>query len=373
MNPSQTLPKVLVVDDEPAVCSFVVDALESRAAHIATAADAISALRAIETGFYDIVLSDICMPGVPGLELLRLADESDWDCAVILMTGKPQIPDLVDSVRRHAYDLLLKPFTVDQLEASITRAYGRLRAARNERSLRGSLDHALRMRARELESLMQNLRASYQNTLSALVVALDAREHETYAHSFRVKAYTAILARELGYPVAAMCQLETAALLHDIGKIAVSDRILLKPGALTDIEFAEMKRHSEAGAQIMSRIDFLRPAADIVRHHHERYDGTGYPCGLKGDAIPLGARIFAVADALDAITSDRCYRKALPFSVAHEEVVRHSGTQFDPRVAEAFTRISESVWLEANHRMTRHSVESFSNAIHRLQASDLSQ
>lgn len=338
-------PTVLVVDDEPDVRTFVVDALEPRTANVCAAADALSALREIETGVYDVVVSDICMPGVAGVELLRLSDQSNWDLAFVLMTGKPRVPDLVDSVRGHAYDLLLKPFTIDQLVGSVTRSYSKLLAARKDRALCGSLDHALRMRTQELQSAMQNLSASYNETLAALVVALDAREHETYAHSFRVRAYTTRLAQELGYPAAALCQLEKAALLHDIGKIAVADHILLKPAALTAQEFEQMKQHSVAGAQIMSRIDFVRPAAHIVQHHHEHYDGSGYPDGLAGQSIPLGARIFAVADALDAITSDRCYRKALPYSVASLEISQCSGTQFDPLVAQAFSRIPEREWL----------------------------
>jgi putative nucleotidyltransferase with HDIG domain len=346
----QPLPRVLIVDDDPDIRAFVADAIALCSADRSVAANAHAALNAIESGCYDIVISDICMPGAPGVELLRIANESQWDLAIVLMTGNPQVPDLVNSIRRHAYDFLLKPFSVDQLLDCVKRTYANLVAARQNHALCASLDQALQRRTRDLQLAMEDLRAGYQATLAALVVALDAREHETYAHSFRVRSYTALLARELAYPAAFVPQLDTAALLHDIGKIAVADQVLLKPGALTPDEFEQMKQHSNAGARIMERIEFLKPAAEIVRHHHERYDGTGYPDGLAGEAIPFGSRIFAVADALDAMTSDRCYRKALPFARAYSEILRCAGTQFDPRVAEAFRKVPESCWLGLRHQ-----------------------
>ncbi len=176
------------------------------------------------------------------------------------------------------------------------------------------------------------------------MVALDAREHETYAHSFRVRAYTGHLARLAGYTPALLPQLEHAALLHDIGKIAVSDAILLKPGALTQDEWVEMRKHPAAGERILRRVSFLQPAAVIVRHHHEQYDGGGYPDGLAAEQIPLGARIFALADALDAVTSDRPYRKAPGFRAMRDEVRRCSGAQFDPRIADLFLQVPEDTW-----------------------------
>jgi putative nucleotidyltransferase with HDIG domain len=193
---------------------------------------------------------------------------------------------------------------------------------------------------------LRELESNYQTTLEALVAALDAREHETCAHSFRVRSYTAYLARLLNYPLALMTPLGQAALLHDIGKVSVADSILLKCGKLTPEEWVEMKKHAVAGAEILERVPFLRPAAAIVRHHHERFDGSGYPDGLTGDKIPLGARIFVFADTLDAMTSDRPYRKALGFEKVREEVERLNGTQFDPLAAEAFLRVPESTWKE---------------------------
>ncbi|MFQ5926216.1 MAG: HD domain-containing phosphohydrolase [Terriglobia bacterium] len=192
-----------------------------------------------------------------------------------------------------------------------------------------------------------------QGTLEALVAALDAREHETYAHSFRVCTYTTHLACLIDYSPALLPQLEHAALLHDIGKVAVPDAILLKPAKLTAEEWVEMRKHPMAGYQILTCIPFLQPAAVIVRHHQERFDGTGYPDGLAGEEIPLGARLFAFADTLDAITSDRFYRKAAEFATVQKEIRRCTGTQFDPRIAEIFCQVPEETWNELRARAER--------------------
>ena len=182
-------------------------------------------------------------------------------------------------------------------------------------------------------------------------MALDKREHETYAHSLRVRAYTIYLARAIGYPPALLPSLEQAALLHDIGKLSVPDCVLLKPGKLTEEEWGEMRAHAPFGAQILERIPFLKSAALIVRHHHERYDGTGYPDRLRGDRIPIGSRIFAFADTLDAMTSDRPYRKAPGFSVVGEEIARHIGTQFDPHIASLFLKVPIEQWERLRDRV----------------------
>ena len=188
--------------------------------------------------------------------------------------------------------------------------------------------------------------AAYQGTLEALVCALDARDNEVQGHSLRVSAYSQAIAQELGI-LAGSPEWEAitrGALLHDVGKIGVADAVLRKPGALDEVEWSEMRRHCEIGFGILRDVEFLRPAAALVRAHHERFDGNGYPNRLKGEAIPLGARIFAVADAFDAITSDRPYRPAAPPEAALAEVLRCSGTQFDPAVVSVFERIWSRLW-----------------------------
>ena len=191
---------------------------------------------------------------------------------------------------------------------------------------------------REILQMSETLRDTYDGTLEALVTALDARDRETKGHSTRVTDYTLDVARRLGLQsgTPAWEDLKRAALLHDVGKIGVSDFILHKPGPLTPEEWEEMRRHPAIGYEMLKGVRFLARPTEIVLSHHERFDGKGYPRGLAGDEVPLGARIFAVADTFDAMTSDRPYRRALPWETARDEIVRHSGSQFDPQIVEAF-------------------------------------
>jgi len=190
------------------------------------------------------------------------------------------------------------------------------------------------------KSLLLDLAKANEETIIGLVSALDLREHNTRMHSQRVREYTELIATRFGVDEAARREVGFGALLHDVGKIATPDQILLKPGKLTDSEWEEMRKHPEAGYRIVKRIGFLKDAAEIVHAHHERYDGKGYPRGLKGDAIPLGARLFMVADVYDALTSERPYKSPLSFEEAAAEITKHKGTQFDPDVVATFMAIS---------------------------------
>jgi putative nucleotidyltransferase with HDIG domain len=340
------LPKVLVVDDDPSVCQFLKLALAPKASAVSVAQSALTALEAVESGNFDIILCDIWMPGCSGMELLSLARQSKWDVGFILATGQVQNEQIIQALHLGASDFLLKPFTLETLAQSIKRTFCLLQMERESRAYRTSLEASIERRTRDLMQALRELEENYQITLEALVLALDAREHETYAHSLRVRAYTLHLARMVSYPPALMPPLARAALLHDIGKIAVADSILLKPGKLTEEEWVQMRRHVLAGEQILSRIPFLRPSASVVRHHHERYDGEGYPDGLGGEQIPLGARLFALADTLDAMTSDRVYRRATGLPAVYAEVARERSKQFDPLIADLFLKTPERVWQQ---------------------------
>jgi putative nucleotidyltransferase with HDIG domain len=199
-------------------------------------------------------------------------------------------------------------------------------------------------RTRQLQAAMRRIELTYDETLEALGAALDLRDTETAGHSERVSRYALTLARAIGCTDERLKQIRRGSYLHDIGKIGIPDSILLKEGKLTPEEMAVMQGHVRIGYNIVCRIAFLAGAAEIVLTHQERYDGTGYPQGLVGPEIPFGARAFAVADTLDAMTSDRPYRRALPFEVARDEVVRESGRQFDPEVVQAFLKIPEKMW-----------------------------
>jgi putative nucleotidyltransferase with HDIG domain len=350
------LPKVLVVDDDPAVRMFFREALKPITAQVAEAADAPVALESIESGDFDIILCDVWMPGASGLDLLSMAQQTRWDVGFILVTGEIQVETVISALRMHASDFLLKPLTAEEVTRCVTRAFEGLVAARQARAYKGSLETSIQRRTRELEVALSELESNYQMTLEALVGALDAREHETFSHSLRVRAYTRFLARRAGYPPALLPSLEQGALLHDIGKIAVADAILLKPAKLTAEEWIEMRKHPTAGDEMLKRVPFLRPASAIVRHHHERFDGTGYPDGLKGTEIPLGARLFTVADTLDAMTSDRSYRKGPGLEAARTEIQRHSGKQFDPHIVELFLKIPPATWIQVRAKAGNNSV-----------------
>jgi putative nucleotidyltransferase with HDIG domain len=347
---NRSLPKVLVVDDDPAVRKFFREALKTITAKVAEAADAAFALESIESGDFDIIVCDVWMPGASGLDLLSMAQQTRWDVGFILVTGEIQVETVVTALRMQASDFLLKPLMAEEVSRSVTRAFERLLVARQARAYRGSLETSIQRRTHELEMALSELESNYQMTLEALVAALDSREHETFSHSLRVRAYTRYLARRAGFPPALLPSLEQGALLHDIGKIAVADAILLKPGKLTTEEWIEMRKHSIAGDEILKHVPFLRPASTIVRNHHERFDGTGYPDALKGVEIPLGARLFTVADTLDAMTSDRAYRKSPGFEAARAEIIRHSGRQFDPHIVELFLRIPPATWAQVREQ-----------------------
>ncbi len=216
-------------------------------------------------------------------------------------------------------------------------------AAAKERQLeRYAAD--LRETFKQERARSQELKRSYMATVRALSNAVEARDAYTGKHAERVTAYGMEIARARGLPSAGAPELEFGFLLHDVGKVAVPDAILYKPGPLTEEEWALMARHPVVGAAIVSGIEFLREAAEVVRHHHERWDGRGYPDGLAGEEIPLVARVFAVADVLDALTTDRPYRAASPLRVARETIILEAGRQFDPRVVQAFSSIDDATF-----------------------------
>ncbi len=214
-------------------------------------------------------------------------------------------------------------------------------AIENSRLFQRAQQHAL-----DLAAALDELESTYDDTLAALSGALDLRDNETEGHARRVTRYSVRIAEVMGSRGQILVDIERGALLHDIGKIGVPDAILLKPAKLTDEEWAVMRTHPHLGYQMIRNIRFLSGASPIVLHHHERYDGGGYPAGLTGQDIPLGARIFAIADTFDAMTSDRPYRKALPYEAARDEIGRCAGSQFDPVVVEAFCQVPEEEWAD---------------------------
>jgi putative nucleotidyltransferase with HDIG domain len=350
--------RILIIDDEPNVLS-VLYTLLSENHDCKTATSALEALEYLKEKSYDLVLSDIMMPGMSGLELLREINRLCTDTVVILISGNLNIQSAIEAMRRGAFDYVTKPFNLADVEAAVHRALRHQCVLKANQQYEQHLENLVNLRTNELShanvnlnTTLEKLYMNYRATLRALAAALEARDVETKGHSERVVAYCIRLGKQLGLNDRELITLEHGALLHDIGKIGVPDAILLKRGALTDDEWNYMRRHVEYGSQILRGIDFLEGASQIVAQHHERYDGGGYPSRLEGDLICKGARIFAVADAVDAITSDRPYRKARPFEDAADELVRCAGAHFDPDIVKAFTAVPIDAWREMRQAAT---------------------
>jgi len=345
--------KILIVDDEAEVRSILLSHLENEGSDCVTSPDAFDALKKIKNQHFSLIISDLMMPGMSGIELLRLVKKQDPETAFIMITGLNDITTAVDSLRTGAFDFITKPFELLAVRRAVDRALEQRRLIIRNRFHQEGLERKVQKRTYELNEALRDVEESYKITLEALVMALDAREHETSAHSQRVREYTLTLAQNFALTREDLIQLGRGALLHDVGKIGVRDSILLKPGKLTDAEWVEMKKHPQIGYEILRNIEFLSQAAEIVLCHQERWDGRGYPNGLTNTDIPLGARIFAVVDTLDAMTSDRPYRKALTFDAALNEIRTGSGSQFDPQVAEAFLAIPKNAWLSIHASINR--------------------
>ncbi len=338
--------RVLVVDDEAPVRSMIGATLQRQGYDVQLAVSGSQAVEMLVKGPYDLVLTDIVMQDGNGIALLERIHADQPQLPVVMVSAIHDISVAIDSMRRGAYDYLLKPFEREHLVATVQRALDHRQALQESHNYQQNLEQVVRARTEMLRQAMEDLEHSYDVTLEALGDALDLKDSETEGHSKRVTAYTIALARAMGIPPVDIKIIARGAFLHDIGKMAIPDEILRKPGRLTAEEEQIMQDHCTRGYHILRKIPFLSEAAAIVYTHQEHYDGAGYPSRLRGNEIPIGARIFAVADAMDAITSDRPYRKARSFDEARQEILRCSGTQFDPNVVEVFLKIPNELWHE---------------------------
>lgn len=343
----KTMPvdRILVVDDEETIREIVSSMLTTAGYKCQQAGSGMEALALLESGEeFELMLSDLMMANLDGIGLLERTKERFPEMPVVMVTAVHDISVALAAIRNGAYDYLLKPFEREQLLATVRRALENRRLKLENRAYQTSLESLVAARTEQLKKTLADLERSYDITLEALGGALDLKDAETEGHSRRVTAFTIAIARAMGLPKSQIDVIARGAFLHDIGKMAIPDKILTKPGALTPDEITIMREHCYHGYQILSRIPFLAEAAEIVYSHQERFDGTGYPRGLKGEQIPLGARMFSVADTLDAITSDRPYRPAQSLQAAREEIERWSGKQFDPQVVKVFLTMPENIW-----------------------------
>jgi putative nucleotidyltransferase with HDIG domain len=342
-------PRLLIVDDEVEVRGVLRDLLGDtyQCAEVASAEEALTQLRERD---YELVISDITMSGMTGLEMIPHVKVISPDTVIVMISGMQTIESAINALRLGAFDYLMKPFDLRQAEAAVARALEHHELVVAKRRYENHLEELVDQRTAELDRALDSLENAYRSTLSALTAALETRDAETHGHSERVVTFSLRLGREYGLNSPQMKALEFGSLLHDIGKIGVPDAILRKPAKLTDEEWVRMREHPMHGQQILRGIKFLEGAARVVAQHHEKWDGSGYPLGLSGDEIDICARIFSVADAFDAITSDRVYRQGRSYEAAAAELDEWINRQFDPRVVEAFHRVPKEDWDELRRR-----------------------
>src|ERR1700756_5620249 len=348
---TEAIENILVVDDEEGIREVVSTMLESKGYRCTAVSNGRAAQDQVKRTTPDLVLSDMIRPEMDGIKLLEWLRQYDPEVPVIMVTAIHDISTALEAIRRGAYDYILKPFEKDQLFLGVGRALQHRRLIIENRNYQRNLEQLVEERTAQLTAKHVELEQSYDDTLAALGSALDLKDAETEGHCQRVTAFCISIARSMPVPNPYLPILARAAFLHDIGKMAIPDSILRKPGPLDDDEKQIMRKHCEIGYNMLIRIPFLRDAAEIVLAHQEFFNGSGYPRGLRGDDIPLGARIFTVADSLDAMISARPYRKALPISHAREEIRRCAGTQFDPKVVDVFMRIPEQHWMELREHL----------------------
>jgi response regulator RpfG family c-di-GMP phosphodiesterase len=317
---------------------------------------------------YCVVLCDASLLKSESLQIIPQMQMVAPHASVLVLGEKNSAENVIKAFRAGAFDYLFKPLEFEQVETAITRAIEQHEVKCLKDRYQFHLENLAAERATEIDRVLEEVESSYRITLKALVQALETRDFETHGHSERVVTFSLRLGYELGLEKGALRDLELGALLHDIGKIGVPDAILRKPAKLNEEEWVKMKLHPLHGQKILRNIKFLESAARVVAQHHERWDGEGYPNGIRGEDIDIGARIFAVVDAFDAMISDRVYRKGRSYEEALKELELFAGTQFDPLVVEAFKAIPKEDWevLRERSLIEKQEVSSFQSVVAEL-------
>ncbi|MBJ22365.1 MAG: two-component system response regulator [Deltaproteobacteria bacterium] len=349
---------VLFVDDEVNILKALQRLLRNEPIDVLTANCPNEALELIERAGPQVVVSDQRMPEMAGVDFLACVRDRHSEVVRMMLTGFTDMTVAVEAINKgEIYRLITKPWNDEELKATLRQAFDhydlkaevkRLNSVTREQNFKlhdmnKNLEEKVRERTKQLDGKNTELRTAYIQTIRALAEAIDAKDAYTRGHSERVAVYASRIARELSLRRELIERVYFAGLLHDVGKIGIPDAIITKPDHLNEIEYEEIKLHPEIGAKILEPVEFLRSVVPCVRHHHEWYDGCkgGYPDRLVGDQIPLPSRVIVVADTVEAMTSDRPYRKALPVETVVEELHRFSGTQFDPVVVDAFLKLLE--------------------------------
>ncbi len=337
--------RILLVEDDARISQAIGTLLHIEGHEVTACASVDEAITALSEAAhrYDLVLTDLTMPGKSGMDLLEALRDADESPVRVVLTGTATVDNAVQCLRNGAFDMVEKPVTPEQLGMAVNRALQHARLQRENRRYRTHLEEKVEERSAALFEALSELEQAYTFTLEALVAMLDAKEHATAQHSQRVSRVSEWMARKLELPPAEIADIATGALLHDIGKISVPDRILLKNGPLTSEERAIIRGHPEAGYKILRNSKKLEQPAQLVLSHHERFDGNGYPRGLRGEEICLGARIFNIVDSYDAMRSDRPYRRAMRMDDALKQLVEGRHSQFDPQLVDLFLAHTEEI------------------------------
>lgn len=330
--------RILIVDDEEVICNVLERRLTKEGYPCATAHNGKEALSWFYKNSFSLIISDIKMPEMTGIELLQKVKAIDPKMKIIMVTAYPEIDLAVDAMRLGAYDFIIKPADLDLIVMSVKKALESKRLEEEVEAYHNRLEELVEERTAKLRQAYRFLKKSHLDSVKVLAEAIDAKDPYTRGHSDRVKRMSLAIARRMGFSEERLETLEYGALLHDIGKIGIKDEVLQKQGKLSQEEYEYIREHPLIGVKIVEGVEFFKDKIPIIRHHHEFYDGSGYPDGLKGEAIPLEARIISLPDAFDAMTSVRPHRGVMPLQDVLSELERCRGRQFDPNILEIFLK-----------------------------------
>ncbi len=330
--------RILIVDDEEVICNVLDRRLTREGFFCTTAHNGKEALNHFYKNSFSLIISDMKMPEMTGIELLQKVKAIDPKMKMIMVTAYPDIDLAVNAMRLGAYDFIIKPADLDLIVMSVKKALESKRLEEEIEAYHNHMEELVEERTAKLQQAYRTLKKSHLDSVKVLAEAIDAKDPYTRGHSDRVKRMSLAIAKKMGFSEERLENLEYGALLHDIGKIGIKDEVLQKQAPLSSEEYQYIQEHPLIGVKIVEGVEFFKDKIPMIRHHHEHYDGNGYPDGLAGEAIPLEARIISLPDAFDAMTSARPHRNIMLLQDVLAELEKCKGKQFDPKVLDIFIR-----------------------------------